>query len=138
MGYDSKINQYLDLEEFTPAVGQGSIAIEVHEQIASEKKELVRFAVNHPSSEKCLLAERAYLKKLEGGCSIPVFGLASLEGPNIHMQAGIVSLDGKQRIVKKLTDSASDPQAIGTLMADLVMQAGGDKILTEIKAELNK
>ena len=67
MEYDDMIVHEFDPAQFVPAVGQGSIAIEVSETLDQEKKEIVRQAVNHEESEKCLIAERSFLKKMDGG-----------------------------------------------------------------------
>jgi hydroxymethylbilane synthase len=136
MGYHDKIAHTLSTEEFIPAVGQGSVAIEVHESLNQEKKDIIRFAINHKATENCLKAERAYLRYLEGGCSIPVYGLARISGTNIEMEAGIISLDGLERIALKLTDSIANAEQLGTLMAKQVLASGGDKILKEIKEQL--
>jgi len=136
MGYHDKIAHTLSTEEFIPAVGQGSVAIEVHESLAQVKKDIIRFAINHTATENCLKAERAYLRYLEGGCSIPVYGLAKISGTNIEMEAGIISLDGLERIALKLTDSIANAEQLGTLMAKQVLASGGDTILKEIKEQL--
>jgi len=136
MGYHDKIAHTLSTEEFIPAVGQGSVAIEVHESLNQEKKDIIRFAINHKATENCLKAERAYLRYLEGGCSIPVYGLAKISGTNIEMEAGIISLNGLERIALKLTDSIANAEQLGTLMAKQVLASGGDKILKEIKEQL--
>ncbi|EIM78675.1 porphobilinogen deaminase [Nitritalea halalkaliphila LW7] len=72
MGYDALIRHHLSLEEFTPAVGQGSVAVEAATSLDPALREKIRRACNHPETEQRLLAERAYLRVLEGGCSIPV------------------------------------------------------------------
>lgn len=136
MGYDKMIRHKLSLKEFTPAVGQGSIAIESHVSLSKEKKEKIRSLVNHPETESRLLAERAFLKRLEGGCSIPVFALAQNEGGEVVIEGGIVSLDGKTRIVKSI--KGKNPAAVGDALATILLNAGGDVILKEIKSQLNK
>lgn len=136
MNYDDKIAHVLDTQQFIPAVGQGSVAVEVHESLKEEKKQLIRLAVNHKPTENCLLAERAYLRYMDGGCSIPVFGLATLKGASIEMEAGIISLDGQNRIALKLTDEASQAEQLGTQMAKQVLKAGGEGILKDIRAKL--
>lgn len=138
MDYDNLIKKELSTKEFTPAVGQGSIAIEVHKSLEEEKKKIVRFAVNHRNSEYCLRAERAYLRYLEGGCSIPVFGLAELEANSITLSAGIISLDGKNRLSFQMTDTTDHAEELGTTMAKYVLSQGGDKILSEIKSKMNQ
>ncbi|MEP0367945.1 MAG: hydroxymethylbilane synthase [Cyclobacteriaceae bacterium] len=136
MGYHEMITHKLPLDQFTPAVGQGSIAIESHRSLNGDKASKIRALINHEATEQCLLAERAFLKKLEGGCSIPVFALAKNVASQTHITGGIISLDGKQRIVK--SSEGSDPERLGTELAENLLSAGGEAILKEIKSQLNK
>ena len=138
MGYDEMISQELDLAEFTPAVGQGSVAIEVSENLNSELKVKITEACNHIETSMKLRAERAYLKVLEGGCSIPVFALANLEGEKLKLSGGIVSLDGKTRIAIEVNGTSDQPEELGKMLADRVFAAGGKEILDQIKSTLNK
>jgi hydroxymethylbilane synthase len=133
MGYHDLIVEKTSLEEFTPAVGQGSVAIEVHESLVQEKKDIVRSSINHLQTENCLLAERAFLKEMDGGCSIPVFGMAILKENRLNITGGIISLNGQQRIYKSLSGSSDQPEALGTRLAKLVLSDGGKKILEAIK-----
>ncbi|HEY9487769.1 MAG TPA: hydroxymethylbilane synthase, partial [Chryseosolibacter sp.] len=80
MGYDHLITERIETSYFVPPVGQGTIAVECHKKLVFEKKDVVQRWVNHTETEYCLRAERAFLKTLEGGCSIPSFGYAWLEG----------------------------------------------------------
>lgn len=134
MGYDEMIKHELTTEEFIPAVGQGSVAIESHVNISQEKRDAIRQVINDPETEKRLLAERAYLAELEGGCSIPVFALATNTGNQVSIEGGIVSLDGSTRIVKTLSDA--DPVKLGKQLAKEILEAGGDKVLADIRKEL--
>ncbi len=134
MGYNDLIKEELSLEEFIPAVGQGSLAIESHTSLNKTKRGAIRKCLNHPATELRLLTERAFLAEMEGGCSIPVFGLAYNIKDGIKLKAGIVSLDGIQRIVRERT--GTDPQALGMELAKEILIAGGDKILTQIRKQL--
>jgi hydroxymethylbilane synthase len=138
MGYDEMIVSELDLDEFTPAVGQGSVAIEVAESLNPELKTKITQACNHKETSQKLRAERAYLRVLEGGCSIPVFALANLEGEKLKLSGGIVSLDGKTRIAIEVTGTSDQPEELGKMLADRVFAAGGKEILDQIKSTLNK
>lgn len=137
MGYEPMIAEYLSFDEFTPAVGQGSVAIEVHTTLSSEKKHLVRQALNHPPTETCLLAERAFLKTMDGGCSIPVFGMATLKDQEITLTGGIMSLDGQKIIKKMAKDHEHSAEALGKKLAEEVLSSGGKEILASIKSELS-
>lgn len=138
MGYDDLIAEYLDLNEFTPAVGQGSVAIESAKNLNPELRSKIIAACNHPETEARLRAERAYLRILEGGCSIPVFAMARADGDNLKLNGGIVSLDGKQRIAFEVYGQKSNPEAIGAELAKRVFAAGGKEILDEIKKSQTK
>ncbi|WP_111671423.1 hydroxymethylbilane synthase [Algoriphagus litoralis] len=133
MGYDSMIVKELDLGEFTPAVGQGSVAIEAAKSLDSALREQIIQACNHPETASRLKAEREYLRVLEGGCSIPVFALASLENHALVLRGGIISLDGLNRISFEVSGQANQAEELGRQLADLVFAAGGKEILDQIK-----
>lgn len=133
MGYANLVVEHLDLNQFIPAVGQGSIAIEGCTSLDSNLREAIVSACNDAPTATCLLAERAYLRVLEGGCSIPVFALARLAANQIHIKGGILSLDGQQRIVVELTGPLTEAEQLGEALARQVLQAGGKTILEQIK-----
>lgn len=133
MGYESLIVEKIETSYFVPPVGQGSIAVECHKKLSFDKKEVVERWVNHVQTEDCIRAERAFLKTLEGGCSIPSFGYAWLEGNLLTLKAGIISLDG-QRIVKlKRSAPFNEGKELGKSLANEVLSTGGSEILYEIR-----
>lgn len=138
MEYDRFIVEHLSTDEFTPAVGQGSIAVEVSKHLSPEKAALIRQYVNHADTEARLLAERAFLRKLEGGCSIPAFALATLEGDNLIIKGGIISLDGKEAVQEKLSGHKSEAAVLGDQLGTLILNNGGTPILKSIKENLNQ
>ena len=138
MGYDDLVVEALPEDTFIPAVGQGSVAIEVFDTINQEKKEMVRRALNHAPTEYCILSERAFLKRMDGGCSIPVFGLARIKGDQMEISGGIVSLDGNRLVQHTLTGMTEEHAFLGEQLAEMVLSGGGDKILSEIKNNLNQ
>lgn len=133
MGYANQVLEHLDLNQFIPAVGQGSIAIEACTSLDSKLRKAIVAACNDTATATCLRAERAYLRVLEGGCSIPVFALARLVNDQIHLKGGILSLDGKQRIVLEQTGPITNAEQLGEALATQVLQAGGKTILEQIK-----
>ncbi|GGC13306.1 hydroxymethylbilane synthase [Dyadobacter sediminis] len=136
MEYDDKIAEHLLLDEFTPAVGQGSVAIECAVDLSEEKKSILKELLNDKHTETCLRTERAFLKRLQGGCSIPVFGMATLDGEQIDITGGIISLDGKELIRKTQTGSSQFPEELGTALADELLEAGAERILKEIREQI--
>jgi hydroxymethylbilane synthase len=133
MGYSDLIVEKIETSYFVPAVGQGSIAVECHKKLSFHKKEIVARWVNHEETEDCIRAERAFLKTLHGGCSIPAFGYAHYDGALITLKGGIISLDG-QRIVKaKRSGAPTDVKELGEWVAQEVLKNGGAEILSEIR-----
>lgn len=133
MGLDDLIVEKLETSYFVPPVGQGSIAIECHKKLSFDKKEVIERWVNHAPTEDCIRAERAFLKTLEGGCSIPSFGYAWLEGGTLTLKAGIISLDGKKVIKIKRSAPPDEGKELGKSIANEVLTSGGAEILDDIK-----
>lgn len=138
MGYDHLIKHVLRLDEFIPAVGQGTIAVEAFEGLDAHRREEIIQAVHDPTTGYCLTAERSYLKELDGGCSIPIFALGTYFADRITLSGGIVSLDGKDRIEKQVTGPTQQAESLGKVLADQVLNAGGKEILTNIRQQLAK
>ena len=134
MGYDDLIVHQFDVEQFIPPVGQGCIAIEAATTLADEKHTLIREALNNVESECCLRAERAFLRKLEGGCSIPAFGHAVLNGDSIELTAGLANLDGSWLLKKTLSGNVDDPDSLGSELGDYILDNNGRETLAAIKA----
>lgn len=136
MEYNDLIVETLPIDQFTPPVGQGSVAIEAATTLDPEKRQIIRDAVNHVDTECRLLAERAFLKTLKGGCSIPAFCMADLIDNNqLTVTGGMISLDGQTLIKNTLTGSREDAEDIGHQMATLTMNQGGAEILAAIRKE---
>lgn len=133
MGYEDMIVHTFPESTFIPPVGQGCIAVEAAETLADDKFEKVRQSVNNAESEACLLAERAFLRKLEGGCSIPAFGLATLEGNELVVTGGLASLDGRRIIRRTERGPKGDAVKIGEFLGDYILQNGGKEILEDIR-----
>lgn len=137
MGFDQYIIKHLPVSQFIPPTGQGSVAVQCAATLATEAKVAVQAACNHAPTEACVLAERAYLAVLNGGCSIPVFAHTSfLDDTTITIHAGLISLDGKQVIETTLKGAANDPVLLGQSAAKAVVEQGALELLQQIRAGL--
>jgi hydroxymethylbilane synthase len=147
MGYEQHIAEIISTDKFTPAVGQGSVALECAVSLDPIKKAKIRELCNHAETEQQLLAERAFLRRLQGGCSIPVFGNSSPLTPRGGISdsdipplgvrglvGGLISLDGSE--ILKETIIGNDPETLGVELAEKILSLGGDRILKEIRANL--
>ncbi len=133
MEYEDMIIKIFSDEEFIPPVGQGCIAIEAAGTLSTEKYDKVRACLNNPDSESCLLAERAFLRTMEGGCSIPAFGLAILDGDELILRGGLASLDGETVLQKTEKGPRDQADAIGERLGKDILENGGKEILADIK-----
>ena len=134
MEMKSYITQHLDINQFVPAVGQGSVAIQCAVSLNEDVKSLVRKACNHPETEARLLTERHLLAHLEGGCSVPVYGHAVLKSDKIALHAGVLSLDGVENIYHSA--QGSDPAILGKEVAMELIHLGAHQLLRKIRQQL--
>ncbi|MCC3151788.1 hydroxymethylbilane synthase [Hymenobacter sp. BT770] len=134
MGYDHLVRHTLPTSQFVPATGQGSIAIECLAGLAQDLKTQLKAALDHPATHTCLAAERAFLHTMEGGCSIPSFALATLEGDGtVRLHGGLISLDGEEYVEEIQRADVADARALGVSVADAVLARGGREILASIR-----
>jgi hydroxymethylbilane synthase len=134
MGYDHLIRHQLPADKFVPPVGQGSIAVETSRFLDKALKEKIKQALDHTDTHRCLLAERAFLRTMEGGCSIPSFALASLTpAGDIHLHGGLISLSGEEYVDYTQTAPAAQAEGLGMAVAEHVLSHGGVAILASIR-----
>lgn len=135
MQYSHLITEILPEDKFVPAAGQGSIAIECAKNLPLAKKIAIRNCLDHEATHVCLAAERAFLRTMEGGCSIPSFALATMHGSHVEITGGIVSLDGQQMITDTLQAPPHEVIALGEKLGQNILSMGGDQILQAIKEQ---
>jgi hydroxymethylbilane synthase len=92
---------------------------------------------NHEPTAACLRAERAFLARLEGGCSIPTFALADWANEQtIRITGGLISLDGNQMLRETLVGSPAESASVGHALAESILAQGGDEVLLRIREAL--
>ncbi len=135
MGYDGMIIKTFKETEFIPPVGQGCIAIEASTHLSADKKKQIRECLNDSLSEYCLLAERAFLRKLEGGCSIPAFALARLDGDTVTVNGGLASIDGSKILRGEQAGDKESAEELGDRLGMYILENGGREMLAEIRRQ---
>lgn len=133
LGMSERISEILSTEVLIPAVGQGSVAVEIRENDADVASIVAK--LDHAETRACITAERTLLKKLEGGCQVPIGGHATIEDGVLTLDAVVGSLDGK-RIFRE-TRSGSDPVELGLYVAQALLDQGADAVLSEARAATN-
>ena len=136
MGYDHLIRHMLPADRFVPPTGQGSIAVESSRFLDNELKARIKLALDHPDTHRCLLAERAFLRTMEGGCSIPSFALATLTpAGDVRLHGGIISLSGEEYVDFTQIAPAAQAEGLGMAVAEHVLGHGGAAILASIREQ---
>jgi len=124
------ISSYISTDEVLPAVGQGALGIETHKE-NDFVNELLQ-SVHDENTYKAVLAERALLRKLEGGCQVPIGAFAVARSNGLYLDAMVGNLDGTLTFRKKVKGSKSNPEKVGENLADDLLKAGAKEILDEI------
>ena len=128
LGLEHKITKILT--DFIPAVGQGSLAIEVREE-DKEVLEVVKL-LDHKESRIRAECERAFLRELEGGCQVPIGAYAWIEGEKLHIKAFLSDLSGENFIQGSLEGHISDAEGLGRRLAQDLLKRGGEEIIKEL------
>ncbi|MDP4160227.1 MAG: hydroxymethylbilane synthase [Bacillota bacterium] len=129
LGWEARITQILPEDMMLSAVGQGSIAIEIVENRLDIQDLLSK--LNHSTTELAVRAERALMRKLEGGCQVPIGALAQVVEGQIILQGMVASVDGVRLI--RAEAKGTDPETVGFEVADRLIALGATSILAEIR-----
>lgn len=114
-----------------PAVGQGALALEIREN-DFRTREFIQF-LDDAKSAQAAAAERAFLKKLEGGCQVPIGALATSDGKRVALEGLIASVSGEKRVRGKASGRVGEERELGESLARKLLVAGGREILGEIR-----
>jgi hydroxymethylbilane synthase len=130
LGLKDQITQVIPTEEVLPAIGQGALGIEVK----GDNREVIEILsfMDHAATAVCVRAERAFLKKLEGGCQVPIAALATLDGRDLFLEGMVAELDGSRVIRDKVKGDRDLPEESGVSLAGRMLKAGAGEILTRI------
>ncbi|XP_070827281.1 porphobilinogen deaminase-like isoform X1 [Chaetodon trifascialis] len=163
MGWETRISQVLPPEDCMYAVGQGALAVEVRARDA-DILEMVSVLHDTDTVLRCI-AERAFLRQLEGGCSVPVAVHTEVKDSQLYLTGAVYSLDGSdslketmqtsiaaadksqekvdervQRVgvtASKISDEDQDrAERLGLDLANLLLSKGAKEILT-VARQLN-
>lgn len=136
LGMSDRIHQVLPPEVSLHAVGQGALGIECRAD-DSEVLELLKAIEHVPTAERCY-AERSFLRRLEGGCQVPIGVNTKLEGDTLTLTGIVASVDGQKVVKDTITGEASNAENLGIELAELLRQQGAQEILDAIFAEIQR
>jgi len=134
LGFGERVNQLIPFEVMLPAVGQGAVAIEIRER--DKKTANIIGGLNDHTTNLCVTAERAFLRKLEGGCQVPIGAMATLDGDSLKLEGMVGSLDGSVAFRESIMGRAIDPGLLGIQLADKLIERGAFKVLDQTRAQV--
>ncbi len=126
------ISTPIPIAQMLPAVGQGALGLEAR----TDDSEISEFLVslNDRESATAVAAERALLRRLEGGCQVPI-GAHGLLERGLVLEAYIGSTDGRQHLRRRAEGAPERAEEIGESLAEQMLSEGGDEILEKTRAE---
>lgn len=130
LGLEDRITEILPHDICLPAVGQGALGLEYRAD-DSEMAEMLAF-LNDEMTSVAVRAERAFLKRIEGGCQVPVGIYGEADENRVLLRAAILDVDGTEAIVDRECGTHADCEKIGLLLAERMLRAGGERILRQL------
>jgi hydroxymethylbilane synthase len=133
LGLSQRISEILSPEVCMPAVGQGAIAVECRLR-DTEAGDLLA-PLDDAETRSAVIAERALLAALHGGCQVPMGAWARVERGELLMDACVCSVDGSQCVKQRATAPPDQAAQLGEHMARLLIEAGAQSILEEVSRQ---
>jgi hydroxymethylbilane synthase len=136
LGFTDKIAEYLDVDLSIPAIGQGALGIECRLADPVITETIAFF--NHPETSYAVRAERALLKRCEGGCQVPIAAHGTVADGQLRLVGFIAAVDGSRSVRGEISGPMTDCEQLGITLADQLLAEGGKTILEEVyQREIN-
>jgi hydroxymethylbilane synthase len=130
LGFEKQISEYLATDICVPAIGQGALGLE--SRIDDDETNAMIDFFNHPETAYAVIAERAFLRRLEGGCQVPIAAYGTVEGETLSFTGLVSDVEGVRMLKKTVSCHVDDAEKTGTSLADDLLIKGADKILNEV------
>lgn len=134
LGFAGRISAAIAQGEMLSAVGQGSLGVETRSDDAETNALVSR--LDDPRTRVAVLAERALLRSLGGGCQVPIAAHATVEGGRLNLDGLVATLDGTRVLRESLDGEAADAARVGEELAALLLERGAGELLGETPAEV--
>jgi hydroxymethylbilane synthase len=132
LGLEQHTARLLPPEVCLPACGQGALGLEATIDDASTRELVAQ--LDDPPSHQAILAERAFLRRLGGGCRVPIAALGIAEGDELWLRGAVISPDGRQQAREELRGSVRRPELLGRQLAERLVERGARQLLKAVTA----
>ncbi len=136
LGMGDRIHQHITPEISLHAVGQGALGIECRE--GDEEILKILKVLEDPDSRDRTLAERSFLRELEGGCQVPIGVNTKIENDHLTLVGMVASLDGKQMLKDTVSGNRTESEQLGKDLAAKLREQGAGDILAEIFKQVER
>lgn len=133
LGLEDRITEYIPEAVMLPAIGQGALSIEIRDNDDAVKNLVA--PMDHRDTRLAVEMERAFLARLEGGCQVPIAGLAKVTGDQMEMTGLVAEIDGSVLIRETISGPADQRIRLGETLADRLLEKGGKEILDTVYAK---
>jgi len=132
LGWQERVTEYLSVEQFLPAVGQGALGIETK----ADDSYIIKLVskLDHQPSHAGILAERAFLKALGGGCRAPIAALGVVSGNSLELKGMVAGVNSRHFLRGQDKGTISSAEEIGQRLAHSLLEKGATKLIAEAKA----
>ena len=127
LGLEAEITQLLPLSILMPAIGQGALGLETRSDDQAVREQLGQ--LNDPSTHQAVVAERAMLAALQGGCLAPIAAWGRMENDRLTLTGRVVSGDGARELEATATAAATDALGLGRQVADELLAQGAADLI---------
>jgi len=131
LGWSQKITEPISTDISLPAVGQGAIAIQ--SRVSDRDADEFLSKLDDMETRTAIIAERALLSAMQGGCQVPIGAWARMERAELVMEAVVCSVDGTQYVREKATASPDQAAQLGEHLARALVEGGARTILEEVQ-----
>jgi hydroxymethylbilane synthase len=129
LGFAERISAAIEPEEMLPAVSQGALGVETRSDDAETNALVSR--LDNSRTRAAVLAERALLRSLGGGCQVPIAAHATVEGGRISLDGLVATLDGSEVLRDHIEGDADNAAGLGEELAALLLERGAARLLSE-------
>jgi hydroxymethylbilane synthase len=134
LGFSQRISAAIGADVMLPAVSQGSLGVQTRRD-DSETNALVS-RLDHPPTRAAVMAERALLRKLGGGCQVPIAAHAFVSGLELRLDGLVASLDGSRVIRDTTLAASSEAERAGDVLAARLLERGAGELLSEMPSDV--
>ena len=135
MGWTDRITQFIPTEIMLPSVGQGALGLEIRKN-DDNTRNVISF-INHLQTWVEVTAERAFLKRLGGGCQLPIAAYGVKQNENLTITGLLGSLDGTVLLRDEVRGHSKEADILGVLLAERLLAKGGQAVLEEVYKKEN-